>query len=153
MCGLHSMGDLPLFGEEPLPMFGEAMPFTGREMPGLSPNFAGIEKKLFRQNMPGSIVTNPPRIPGGQFAQFGPHPFGRPIPSERISSLPKRPFKVPGEQYGEFVNPNSRTQVRASRRTSSLKDKRPTIKKSPRNKTPVGMFGASPKSAKSPRSR
>lgn len=137
MCGLHGMGDLPLFGAEPLPMFGEAMPFTGREMPGISPNFAGIEKKLFRQNMPASIVTNPPRanIPGLGF-------FGRGIPGDpRTSSLPANMGGIPGQQFAQFAQ-KDRAPPRASRRTTSLKNqKSPKIK--PRSpKKPMKMFGA-----------
>jgi hypothetical protein len=144
------MSDLPLFGTEPLPMFGEPMPFAGRtEMLPYQPNFSAIEKKLQRRNVPSSIVTNPPRIPGERFAQFGPFPYGRPLASERVSSLPKKPFKIPGEQYGEFIAPGLPMSQRgkATPRSSSLKDKRPTIKKSPRGKKSLGMFGAtSPKS-------
>lgn len=134
---------LPLFGSEPLPMFGEPIPFS----PPMRPNFSA-RKKLQRKNVPPNIVTNPPRFygppspPTPSFVKTSPK--SPPSPTKRTSSLKKKPFKIPGEQYGQFAT--GKGYRRASTRTSSLKDKRPTIKKSP-SKTSLGLFGAlSPKS-------
>lgn len=120
------MGDLPLFGAEPLPLFG-----------------APPSPSLQRRNVPASIVTNPPRMFSGpspltpSFVKTS--PLSPISPTKRTSSL-KKTFKIPGEQYGQFSAPGKGYR-KASTRTSSLKDKRPTIKKSPR-KNSLPLFGA-----------
>lgn len=136
------MADMGLFGAEPMGMFG-AEPLPVMSM----------------RTLPENIVTNPPIrrapvIPTEHYGQFGPHPYGRPVASERSSSLPGRPHKIPGEGHGQFAGPKTPHHLhgKPTRRSSSLKDKRPTIKTGPRG-APMGLFGAaSPKSPKSPKS-
>ena len=111
------------------------------------------------RTLPQSIVTNPPRhrtiadmmrspvIPGEHYGQFGPHPYGRPVASERTSSLPAKAKKIAGEQHAQFVGKGSKVPPslggKATERSSSLKDKRPAVKSKPRKNKSMGLFGAS----------